>query len=594
MASNLGTSRATRRRLAGSVAVAALAALLSATPARALSAEKGKLFVSWDTTFSYGANWRVEERDEEIVGLANGGNAFSVNADDGNLNFAKGTLSSSVLKLTTELDANYADRFGVFVRAFAFTDMVIEDSDLERTPLSEEARDRVGTRAEFRDTFAWAKFDLGRVPVEIRAGEQVINWGESTFIQGGINAINPVDVSALRVPGAELREALLPVGAVLVSVRPHPNFGISGYWQYDWEETFIDPPGSYFSTTDIAGAGATRVMLGFGAVPDTVPIGFVPNPPVGVVVPRGDDVRADKDGQWGAAIRWFVPALGGTEFGAFYLQYDSRLPVISARTGTIAGVGGGNYAASARYYLEYPEDIALYGLSWNAQLGRSGLAFQGEVSQRKDVPLQGDDVELLYAALTPISPTLPNQYGAFGFNQVIPGYIRLDTTQFQMTLTKIFPQVLWADSFTLVWEGAAQKVHDLPEKETFRLEGPGTFTSGNPIHQLAGLQPGTEPLEAFPDDFSWGYVLAGRFEYNQAIGSMNLIPRFSFSHDVSGVSPGPGGNFIEDRMGLTVGLGATYLINWEFDLSYTTFMGAGRYNLLNDRDFVAAVAKYSF
>ena len=34
----------------------------------------------------------------------------------------------------------------------------------------------------------------------------MINWGESTFIQGGINAINPVDVSALRVPGAELRD----------------------------------------------------------------------------------------------------------------------------------------------------------------------------------------------------------------------------------------------------------------------------------------------------------------------------------------------------------------------------------------------------
>ena len=36
-------------------------------------------------------------------------------------------------------------------------------------------------------------------------------FGESTFIPGGINVINPVDVSQLRTPGAELRkQKLLP------------------------------------------------------------------------------------------------------------------------------------------------------------------------------------------------------------------------------------------------------------------------------------------------------------------------------------------------------------------------------------------------
>jgi hypothetical protein len=73
-----------------------------------------------------------------------------------------------------------------------------------------------------------------------------------------------------------------------------------------------------------------------------------------------------------------------------------------------------------------------------------------------------------------------------------------------------------------------------------------------------------------------------------------MIPRFSFSQDVSGISPGPGGNFLEGRKSLTLGLGFQYRINWEFDLSYTNFMGADRYNLINDRDFVAANIKYSF
>ena len=55
--------------------------------------------------------------------------------------------------------------------------------------------------------------DVASVQAAIAAGRQVISWGESTFIQAGINnAINHFDVSALRVPGSELREAYLPRG----------------------------------------------------------------------------------------------------------------------------------------------------------------------------------------------------------------------------------------------------------------------------------------------------------------------------------------------------------------------------------------------
>ncbi len=74
---------------------------------------------------------------------------------------------------------------------------------------------------------------------------------------------------------------------------------------------------------------------------------------------------------------------------------------------------------------------------------------------------------------------------------------------------------------------------------------------------------------------------------------MNLLPRFSFAHDVSGVSPGPGGNFIEGRKALTLGLGFQYQINWEWDLAYTRYFGAGRFNLIHDRDFVGLLLRYA-
>ena len=145
-----------------------------------------------------------------------------------------------------------------------------------------------------------------------------------------------------------------------------------------------------------------------------------------------------------------------------------------------------------------------------------------------------------------------------------------------MTGTKVFSRILGADQVVLVGEGAWSTVHDLPDQSELRLEAPGTYTSGNPVHQTAGVQPGTEPASAFPTSSAWGYVLAGRLDYNNAIGAVNARRRASPSRRTSsGISPGPGGNFIEGRKALTVGLGFQYRINWECDLSYTELLRRG-------------------
>ena len=395
---------------------------------------------------------------------------------------------------------------------------------------------------------------------------------------------------------------------------------------------------------------------------------------------------ADDGGQYGVALRWYVPAMGNTELGFYFINYHSRLPTINGRTGTlsgalsagaigaaavpiatavqthlffnpgdfagaigagvVAGLGAGAtmgasqaiagtsafggdvasvttafatdaYSQTARYFLAYPEDIKLYGVSFNTQLGTSGIALQGELSYRQDAPLQVDDVELLFAALAPINPVfngtsgIPGEPGAsqlpgyFGesyatqFETVIPGFIREDVMQFQTTATKVFGPAWGADQSVLLFEGAVTHVPDMPDKDVLRLEGPATYTSGNPYH--AGANPGAahvgkaaDGAEYFADKTSWGYRLVGRMDFLNAIGAIALKPRFAWQHDVSGVSPGPGGNFIEDRMALTVGVSAEYQNTWSADLSYTRYMGAGRHNLINDRDFVGANVKYSF
>ncbi|MES1943115.1 hypothetical protein PC39_03292 [Salinisphaera sp. PC39] len=52
--------------------------------------------------------------------------------------------------------------------------------------------------------------------------------------------------------------------------------------------------------------------------------------------------------------------------------------------------------------LEYPEDINLYGISFNTSFG--DISVQGEVAYRPNLPLQVDDIDVAFAALQPSAP----------------------------------------------------------------------------------------------------------------------------------------------------------------------------------------------
>lgn len=620
--------------------VAATVMIVGAFTSDAADLSTDKYTLKVDSTLSWGARYRVQDQDKRILGLPNGGTAFSVNGDDGNLNFDTGLVSNN-LRATVDVDFAW-NNFGAFVRGLGFYDHSIQNGDLDRTPLAGDAKDWVGSRAELLDAFLYYKFKLGQGGGQLRAGRQVLNWGESTFTQGGLNSINPIDVSVIRVPGAELREAYRPSGMVWGSFDITKNLSVESFYQYDWEETVIDPAGTYFSTSDFAGLGGSHVFLAFGSFSDVdAPpfwAGTMTRPFMGV--PRGDDREPSDGGQYGVAVRFFADKLAGTEFGLYYVNYHSRLPAVNGVTGTLQGAGAAQaaaqaaagriyqfykvppgaspavdaaaqqagtaaatdaYAATARYFFEYPEDIRMYGLSWNASLGATGIAFQGEISHAQDKPFLVDDVELLFASLAPISPGLAATNQVFrgnpGFGTELAGYRRFDATQLQFTLTKALGPMIGADQGVFLIEPAITHVSGMPSKDELRFEGPGTYTSGNPIHAGPGgahAGKASETAEHFADPTSWGYQMAARLDYNNAIGAFNLAPRLAWQHDVDGVTPGPGGNFIAGRYAVTTGVTASYQNRWEFDLSYSNYGGAGRYNLINDRDFVAAVVRYAY
>ena len=619
-------------------------------PAYSVSFESGDFSGNVDTTLTYGTATRMSAEDTRIIGLTDDaagqglagtdgsivGTGFSENSDDGNQNYDDG-LISNVVKFTTEMDLSYGN-FGLFTRFNGFYDSESMDAG-SRTPLSGKADRLVSQNLNLQDLYVWADFDVGSMPANIRVGEQVLSWGESTFIQNGINIINPFDVSKLRTPGSQIKDALVPVGMVSFTIAPTDNLSFDAYYQYDWERTIIEPVGSYFSTNDFVGDGGDKVFLGFGAASDR---GTNVQAAVGgagvfaalngalaasglsfdafdtefLAVKRAADDRPGNGGEFGFALKYYSEELNDTEFGLYFINHHSRTPIISARTGTAAGVAGAtavnafgdtiqiaSYAQTANYIIEYPNDIQRLGLSFNTQV--KGIALQGEYTLIHDAPLQIDDVELLFTALCPINGQIGGAAGlnqvdpgcaSTGTDQVIQGYIERNVSQFQVTATQVFGPMLKANQGVLIGEVGITHVHNMPNKADLRLNGAGTFVSGNVTQGTAGLHAGkaAEDADHFADATSWGFRIAGRLTYNNFIGSINMSPRFAFSQDVSGITPGPGGNFLEGRRALTLGISADYQNEWRADLSYTGFSGAGRYNLLNDRDFMAFNLSYSF
>ncbi len=596
-----GLANMKKTRLVSNLSLSISGALLmgvASTEVAAIEFGKNKFRGSWDTTLTYGASIRLEERDPDLVGKVNldpfvglldpqarvnAPGRFSVNSDDGNLNYDDGDFISNAVKATSELGFSYGN-FGGFVRATYFYDFENENNDF----LSDRAKEAVGSDFRLLDAYVYYDFSIGDNSGTVRFGKQVVSWGESTFIQGGINVINPIDVSKLRVAGAELKEAFLPINMIWGSLDITQNLSIEGMYMLDYRETAPDPIGTYFSTNDFATPGSEFVMLGFGLSDEGT---------LTTTVPRLANKQVDDSGEFGIAFRYFSQALNDTEFAFYYLNYTSRLPLLS-------GVAVSNSCpCSAGYFVEYPEDIDMYGFSFNTTLP-FGIAWQGEVSYRPNQPLLIDDVELLFAALSPLNSAIPvpalrfdSQLGQFQVGDVIKGYEEHEVSQMQFTFTKLVGpnNFVQANQVVLLAEVAINKVWDLPNLNNLRYNGPGTDTGGGAdIFTGAFRNPLTETGN-FATSSSWGYRLVTRLDYNSAFGTaFNVSPRLAFAHDVNGTTPGPGGSFVEDRKSLTAGIAIDYLQKWSGDLSYTRFFGAGIANLISDRDFAAFNVKYSF
>jgi hypothetical protein len=108
------------------------------------------------------------------------------------------------------------------------------------------------------DAFVYHNYSIADEPGSVRLGKQVVNWGESTFIGGGINSINPIDVSAFRRPGSEIKEGLIPVNMFYLSQSLTENLSAEGFYQLEWDQTVVDNCGTFFSQPDVIADGCEQ------------------------------------------------------------------------------------------------------------------------------------------------------------------------------------------------------------------------------------------------------------------------------------------------------------------------------------------------
>ncbi len=488
-----------------------LSPALFASSADALEFKFSDLTMQLDTTVSVSAAMRTEERSCAHISYWNGGclqsdgSGADVNHDDGNINVEQGEIFSMPYKAVSELSGQWRN-YGFYVSGKAFFDPAARDIDdgyneygsLSRGPggqpgmnLGRPLNDNQRSAKKYAmrdikllDAYAYADWDIAGMPLNVRLGRQVVSWGESTFIQGGVSSYLPFDVAALYQPGLELKEVFLPQGTAYASLGLPGDVTLEAMYIYEHEKSELPACGTLFSVSDALGQGC-----GYGVSTGEYYPGVenaVQPPPV--VVPRIGDQKTKDEGQYGFALRHYADWLGqGTDLGLYFMNFHSKLPFgtftalddshpfgymnllnatcggdlssVVCTTGALqfnapgAAFDGWRLPASSTLYglaihqgnltgggkkllAQYPEDIKMIGASFNTSVTMlpavfgDGTAISGDLAYYPNMPFQVDTTEILahdfalygYTANPGEAPIYTGEMVASG--EVVPGYRR--------------------------------------------------------------------------------------------------------------------------------------------------------------------------
>ncbi len=382
-----------------------------------------------DVTVTYGIATRTSDQDDEKLA--------DWSTDDGNRNFDQWDLVNNKITAIADIQFEYKNA-GLFVRPKAFYDHVYFTDNANDSPESnnayrggltdssdqwaDEIEDIHGMNAEILDFFGYYNGRLFDQDYSFRVGRQVISWGESLMITGGISsAQSPIDVSAAQAAGTEVKEIYLPTGSAYLRMGITPSLGLSGYYQWEWEKSRMMEGGTFFSRGDMIDEIRAPIVLDYLPVP----------------IDRGTDEEAKDSGQYGVSLKYMTPWLNAAEVGLYFINYHDKFPLL---------VSGPPTATSplATYHLKFIEDIKLYGVSFSSCIGDANVS--GEFSYRENLgTLIDNEIELI------------------------------DYWQAQTSVIYTVPLPFFADQVAMVGEVACGKEVDLGEENEFAWSYAATF-----------------------------------------------------------------------------------------------------------------------
>ena len=367
---------------------------------------------------------------------------FGSNKDNGDLNYRQWGLVSGISKLSEDFVLSWRD-VTLKLSAFGFFDPVNYNKN-DRHPdttfqPATTIRDpavahELGQDWQLKDAFVTGKFNVFAHDFSASVGYQHIRWGESTFnALNSLSQINPPSSVLLHQPGTPINEYFRPTPAILLGTQLVDNLSIDLVYELSWEKVSAEPNGSFYSFLDVLKGNTALISLGqfhedpLGQARLPFPGNAISNTSLTGQVLNERYGEPRHQGQFGGKLTYYAADLnGGTEISFYALNYHSQLPYVSAiatdescmanSTSFVTafvdcnGFIGLNPASgkeplpidTLKIFADYPEDIQMFGTSFNTNIGKWSLA--GEYSIRPNMPVQVDVTDLIFAGLQPAFP----------------------------------------------------------------------------------------------------------------------------------------------------------------------------------------------
>jgi hypothetical protein len=550
---------------------------------------------SLDMQLTLGAGIRMVDQNPNLIGDpgvdAGANTAVSSNGDDGNLNYNKHDLFTTYLKFTPELLLRFPADFKFMARGTALYDF--KATDTRRTDLSDDAKDQVARDIRLLDLWLSKDLNIGSQRARVRVGNQVVNWGESIFAIGGINATNSLDFQKFSVPGTQIKEAVIPAPIVSIASGLTHGINLEAYYQFRWNKNRLPPVGTYFSVADILGKGRQPLFIDVSGGLNTGNFGGLdpaadPSQANTFAVTFHDHTTPKNSGQYGIAMH-YKPQGVSLDLGFYFMNYHDKMPVLSLLQDF-----------TARW--TFLEDRKMYGVSANFPVGNWAVGW--ELSYRPK-----DAVALTSCFGTGAALDTNNNPTAAAVD--CPMFI--DEKKFQMHLTGIlsltpgdhgwFLDLLNADTATFTGEAVGIRYPGVsPDKRYTRniggvdvvqvadagygfWQGPPTTGPAGTFNTVAGV--GDANSFGYTVDFNWAYD-------NKIIKGWTIIPGITYFQALKGNTPTLTANYLQGAksMNMYVLFNQSAPTRWQAGLNYTNYWGTNQ--LLGDRDFIGGFITRNF